>query len=140
MIDPGSAISVSLEELERRIRAIIGRRDAFPAPEAVSETTGPTGGPSQYFAARLDVAAATLSRGTALLGSQLQDLGGLLEMTGRDLVATDESVAEDVGVLQQIAQSVVVPPSAAHGTGAKGPASSSTASTQTSDDDTSTYE
>lgn len=139
MTDPGSAISVSLEELERRIRAIIGRRDAFPAPEAVSETTGPTGGPSQYFASRLDVAAATLSRGTALLGSQLHDLGGLLEMTGRDLVATDESVAEDVGVLQQIAQSVAVPRSAAHGTSAKAPTSGSTGST-TSDDDTTTYE
>lgn len=140
MSDPGSAISISLEDVASRIRAIAARRSGLPAPEAVGQTSGPSGGHSGQFAWRLHSSALTISEMTRLLGGQLHELELLLAATGEELVATDESIAVDVQALNRMADSVTVPASPG-GTAAQGGAGSPTAAPRsyppadTSDDD-----
>lgn len=126
MTGPGSAISISLEELETRIRAIVGRRQAFPTSAQVQQTGGPAGGASSLFRWRLEQAGIVLGGMTDALGRQLHDLEHLLTVTGQDIVATDESVAGDVSAIHRIADTVAVPPAPGGATGT-GPAASPSA-------------
>ena len=109
MLDPGSAISISLEDVETRIRAIAARRTALPPAAAVGQTEGPSSGASREYAASLRASAQVLELFTEKLGAQLGDLDHALSATGHDLVAADESVADDVRVLNGLADSVTLP-------------------------------
>lgn len=125
MTGPGSAISISLEELETRIRAIVGRRQAFPTPSEVQQTGGPSGGKSSAFRWRLEQSGVVLGGMTKALGEQLRELEALLAVTGKDIVSTDESVAGDVSAIHGIANSIVVPPAPGGTTNSVAPASPS---------------
>lgn len=113
MPDTGDAISVSLEDIALRVRAIVGRRTEFPAPADVARTQGPAAGASQTFRRSLNGVSQDLSRLTIALTTHLTELEQNLAATGRDLVAADESVADDVDALQWILSTVdepVAPP------------------------------
>lgn len=122
MPDTGDAISVSLEDIALRIRAIQGRRTEFPSPSDVARTAGPAGGASQEFRASLNGASQQISRLTEVLATQLSALEENLAATGRELVAADEGVAGDIGALEWIL-GTVEEPAAAPAPGAPTPAS-----------------
>jgi uncharacterized protein (DUF2342 family) len=109
MPDTGDAISVSLEDIALRIRAIMGRRTEFPTPTEVARTEGPAGGASQEFRASLNAASQQIARLTGVLAVQLSELEQALAATGRELVAADEGVAGDMGALEWILGSVDEP-------------------------------
>lgn len=115
MAGSGDAIRVSPEDIARRIRALADHRVDFPAPAAVAHTQGPANGASQAYRATLNSTVQHLSRLTVALTWQLEKVENLLEQTGRDLVAADESVADDVNALHRILGTVdePAPPSSA---------------------------
>lgn len=112
MPDTGDAISVSLEDIALRIRAIMGRRTAFPTPADVARTEGPAGGASQDFRASLNGASRQISLLTAALSTQLSGLEHTLAQTGRELVAADDGVAGEIGALEWILGTVDEPAAA----------------------------
>ena len=109
MAEPGDAISVSLDDVAVRLRAIAGRRAAFPAPAAVARVEGPSGGASQEFSLGLRRAAADVARLTAALTTQLDALETDIAATGRALVEADASVADDVDALVHLLGGVPAP-------------------------------
>lgn len=109
MPDTGDAISVSLEDIALRIRAIMGRRNEFPTPTEVMRTEGPAGGASQDFRASLNGVSQQASRLTRALSVQLSALEENLAATGRELVAADEGLAGDIGALEWILGTVEQP-------------------------------
>ena len=109
MPDTGDAISVSLEDIALRIRAIMGRRTEFPTAAEVAQTDGPAGGASQDFRASLNAASQQIARLTETLSTQLSGLEQALAATGRDLVAVDEGVAGEMGALEWILGTVDEP-------------------------------
>lgn len=121
MPDTGDAISVSLEDIALRIRAIMGRRSEFPTPADVARTEGPAGGASQDFRASLNGASRQISRLTEALSVHLSGLEQALAATGRELVAADQGVAGEMGALEWILGTVDEPAAA--------PAPSGTSST-----------
>ena len=109
MRDSGDGISVSLDEIALRMRAIAGRLSEFPNISTVGATAGHEGGASQTFRLSLNDAGSQLSLLTAALTTQLGDLQTAITTTGNELVAADEAVASDVGALEQILATVAEP-------------------------------
>lgn len=112
MHDRADAISVSLDDIALRIRAIVGRRTDFPAAESVAVYRGPSGGASHRFSAQLGRATGRVAHLTEMLAEQLARLEGDIAANARDLIAADESVADDVDALTWILGTVGEPPPA----------------------------
>lgn len=100
MAPTGDAISVSLEEIQARIGAILGERTEFPDLGAIAHTVGPDGGASREFRAALERTARQLSLTVEAIARELSALELALKAAGNDLVERDSEVSDDVSSLQ----------------------------------------
>ena len=109
MAQPGDEIAIELDELEMRIRAIVGERDGFPAPGTVARTEGPSGGASVAFELALTSAALKLSRAATRVAKELRDLEDDMAANGAALVEADGLIAKDIQSLDGLIDSLPEP-------------------------------
>jgi hypothetical protein len=109
MHDSADGISVSLDDVAVRLRAIAGRRTEFPSAASVAVFGGPSGTASADYRRALGRVARELSALTSALTTQLTQLEESIVATTRDLVAADESAAGDVNALTWMLDTVEEP-------------------------------
>lgn len=109
MHDSADGISVSLDDVAVRLRAIAGRRTEIPSAAAVAVFGGPAGPASADYRRALGRATRQLSALTSALSTHLSQLEESIAATTRELVAADESAAGDVNALTWMLNSVDEP-------------------------------